>query len=73
MINGVIHKEKVERKKVNKYINFLILNLFQGVSEGDDLRFLFNTNRFDDIPLNTTDGDISQKMVKLWVSFAKEG
>jgi len=44
-----------------------------GVSEGDDLRFLFNTQRFDDIQLNTTDGDVSQKFVKLWVSFAKEG
>ncbi|ODN01905.1 Venom carboxylesterase-6 [Orchesella cincta] len=44
-----------------------------GVSEGDELQYLFNTNRFSETALNSTDEDISKKFVKLWVSFAKEG
>jgi len=50
-----------------------IFNFVSGVSEGDELQYLFNTGRFNSLPLNTTDGDISQQFVKLWVSFAREG
>jgi len=55
------------------HTKFAGISQILGVSEGDDLRYLFNTKRFDDIPLSTKDGDISQKLVKLWVSFAREG
>lgn len=64
-------KQKSKNKSYN--ISFLIYVQFLGVSEGDDLRLLFNTKRFNYISLDSPDAEVSQKLIKLWVSFAKEG
>lgn len=50
-----------------------LVHFFAGVSEGDELQYLFNMGRFSEIGKGHPDQDFSDKMIKLFVSFAREG
>ncbi|OXA36781.1 Venom carboxylesterase-6 [Folsomia candida] len=55
------------------HLKFLHIEEKLGVSEGDELQYLFNMGRFSEIGKGHPDQDFSDKMIKLFVSFAREG
>jgi len=55
------------------HMKFLNFTENVGVSEGDELQYLFNMGRFEEIGKSEKDADFSNKFIKLWLSFAREG
>ncbi len=76
-IEEKLGKQDYIRNFYNSYYPFFTwacqLFICTGVSEGDELQYLFNMGRFQEIGKGHPDQDFSDKMINLWISFARDG
>jgi len=80
---ALLHKKRNEgfhiylyyftHRSATSHLNLIGIHDQLGVSEGDELQYLFKMRKLTEIKTNNKHADFSRKFIKLWLSFAQTG